>query len=520
MPYEFDNTGASRPIALHVVFLTTEAVPFAKTGGLADVCGALPAELARRGHQCSVIMPAFRQIYASGLHIEPTDTSFAVSIGDNIVGARLLVSRLPESDVTVYFIDQPQYFNRPALYGDAQGDYLDNCERFAFFCRGALQAITRLDLQPDIVHCNDWQTGLIPAYVRTDFENHPWMRKAATVMTVHNLAYQGRFWHWDMLLTGLDWTYFNPAGMEFYGHLNLLKTGLVFADSLSTVSPQYAREIQTNEHGCGLEGVLANRSRDLTGIINGVDTKLWNPKTDSLLTTNFNIDSWKEGKASNRSEIRAEFGLSDDPNMPLVGLIGRLAEQKGWDLVIDAMGRMLDEDRPIQWVVLGTGEARYQHALQSLADQFPKKLGLCLGFSNELAHRIEAASDIFLMPSRYEPCGLNQLYSLIYGAVPVVNPTGGLADTVVDTNDETLRDKTATGFFLPFFSTEGLIDALWKAALIRWDSPSTWAQIVETGMRQDFSWERSAEEYENLYIETVEKKARRLATPPARPPKI
>ncbi len=505
---------------MKVVFITTEAVPFAKTGGLADVCGALPIQLARRGHQCSVLMPAFRQIYGSGLPIEPTDVSFAVTIGDNVIGGRVLQSHLPDSDVPVYFIDQPQYYNRPALYGDANGDFVDNCERFAFFCRGALQAITRLQLQPDIVHCNDWQTGLVPAYVRSEFEQHAWMPSAATVMTVHNLAYQGNFWHWDMLLTGLDWAYFNPAGMEFYGQLNLLKTGLVFADSLSTVSPQYAKEIQTVEHGCGLEGVLSSRRADLFGIINGVDHSIWNPRTDSHLVANYDEHNWVEGKAANAGELRRRFGLATDVNMPIVGLVGRLAEQKGWDLVIAAMQRLLSEDRPIQWVVLGTGDRHFHDQLAALADHYPDRLGLKLGFSNELAHLIEAGSDIFLMPSRYEPCGLNQLYSLAYGTVPVVNPTGGLVDTVTDTTAETLAAGTANGFYLPEFSVNGLIDAVWRAALVRWDHWDTWQRLVACGMRQDFSWRRSAAHYEHLYSETLLKKSARRSSPPPRPPRV
>lgn len=512
------DASRNRGQVLRIVLITTEAVPFAKTGGLADVCGALPIRLARRGHQCTVIMPAFRQIHSAGLPIQTTDISFAVPIGDHVIGGRLLVSKLPESDVTVYFLDQPQYFNRPSLYGDGHGDYRDNCERFAFFCRGALHAIDRLDLQPEIVHCNDWQTGLIPAYVRTGLEHHRWMPQAATVMTIHNLAYQGRFWHWDMLLTGLDWTYFNPAGMEFYGHLNLLKTGIVFADAISTVSPQYAREIQTSEHGCGLEGVLANRHHDLTGIINGVDSSHWNPRTDRLLVANYDQDNWVEGKGVNRRSVRAEFGLPDDPNIPMIGLIGRLAEQKGWDLILAAMHRLLEEQRPLQWVILGTGDSHYQEELQRLADRYPGVLGLRLGFSNELAHRIEAASDIFLMPSRYEPCGLNQLYSLMYGAVPVVHPTGGLVDTVVNATPESIAAGTATGFYLPEYSSAGLIDALWRAALMRWDDWATWQQIVRTGMQQDFSWRRSAQLYEHLYTETIEKKRARVAAPAPRPP--
>lgn len=504
---------------MRIVFVTTEAVPFAKTGGLADVCGALPIRLAARGHQCSVIMPAFQQVHEAGLEIEPTDISFAVTLRENVVGGRLLKSRLPEGDVPVYFIDQPQYFSRPQLYGDHNGDYQDNCERFAFFCRGVLQAISRLGLEPDVVHCNDWQAGLIPAYVRSEFENHAWMPRTSTVMTVHNLAYQGQFPHWDMVLTGLDWSYFNPAGMEFYGKLNLLKTGLVFADAISTVSPQYSKEIQTQEHGCGLEGVLASRNKDLFGIINGVDYQHWDPEKDHYLPSRFSIETWAEGKSQNRSSIRQEFGLADDPNIPLIGLVGRLADQKGWDLIIEAMRQMIEEDRPLQWAVLGTGQPRYHEALEDLSTRFPGHIALKLGFSNALAHRIEAASDIFLMPSQYEPCGLNQLYSLRYAAVPIVNPTGGLADTVVDTTAETLAAGTATGFYLKDYSTEGLMETIWRAALVRWDDWSTWKRIVETGMRQDWSWRRSAAQYEHLYSETRLKKSARQKAPPRRPPR-
>jgi starch synthase len=464
-------------------------------------------------------MPAFGQIHEAGLPIETTDVSFAVPMREHIVGGRLLKSQLPGSQVPVYFIDQPQYFARPQLYGDQRGDYSDNCERFAFFCRGVLHAISRLQLKPDIVHCNDWQTGLIPAYVRSQFESHPWMDQTATVMTVHNLAYQGVFWHWDMALTGLDWAYFNPAGMEYYGQLNLLKTGLVFADTISTVSPQYAREIQTPQHGCGLEGVLHSRSKDLVGIINGVDYQLWNPENDSLLEQTFSVETWMDGKAANKSELRQHFGLADDPHIPLIGLVGRLADQKGWDLIIEAMWELVQQDRPLQWAVLGTGQPKYHDALQELQKQFPGRIALKLGFSNQLAHRIEAASDIFLMPSQYEPCGLNQLYSLRYAAVPVVNPTGGLADTVTDTTAETLAAGTATGFYLKEYSARGVIDAVWRAALVRWDDPSTWRRIVETGMRQDWSWRRSAASYEHLYSETCLKRQSRLASPPRRPPR-
>lgn len=462
-------------------------------------------------------MPAFRQIHGAGLAIEPTEVSFAISIGDNVVGGRVLRSRLPDSQVPIYFIDQPHYFNRPGLYGDHTGDFPDNCERFAFFCRGVLQVIARLGLKPEIVHCNDWQAGLVPAYVRTEFEAHDWMPRAATVMTVHNLAYQGRFWHWDMLLTGLDWAYFNPAGMEYYGHVNLLKTGLVFADTLTTVSPQYAQEIQNPEHGCGLDGVLRSRAEDLHGIINGVDTSIWNPRTDPLIAANYDEATWRRGKQANRSALREHFGLPDDPEVPVVGLVGRLAEQKGWDLIVAAMREMLTQQRPIQWIVLGTGAPHLHDELQELAAAHRHRVGLELGFSNQLAHLIEAGADMFLMPSRYEPCGLNQLYSQLYGTVPIVHPTGGLADTVVATTAESLAAGIASGFHLAEYSVAALVDALWRAALVWWDDPETWQRLVAAGMRQDFSWRRSAAQYEHVYSNTVLKKSARQAAPPPRP---
>lgn len=494
---------------MKIVFLTTEAVPFAKTGGLADVCGTLPARLAARGHQVSLIMPAFRQVFQSGQEIASTDESVLVQIAGKSVTARLLKAQFPGSTCDVWLIDQPQYFDRDHLYGDSQGDYWDNCERFAFFSRAALSAIDRLPWQPDIVHCNDWQTGLVPAYVANRFEDHPWMDQAATVMTIHNMAYQGQFWHWDMLLTGLGWDQFSPDRMEYYGHLNLLKSGLVFSDSITTVSARYAEEIQTSEHGCGLDGVLRNRSSVLAGIPNGVNYDIWDPSTDQHLDENYSIENWKVGKAANRSALREEFGLPDDPSVPLVGLVGRLADQKGWDLVIDLMNNWLSEGSPVQWIVLGTGDLKYHQSLSELASRFSKKLSVHLAFSDRLAHRIEAGSDIFMMPSRYEPCGLNQLYSLRYGSVPMVNPTGGLADTVTDATDEAIDRGTATGFYMSSFHSHALGEALSRAVSIYREQPEIWGQIVRTGMQQDWSWRRSAIRYEQLYRDTI---ARKLGT--------
>lgn len=488
---------------MNIVFITTEAVPFAKTGGLADVCGALPRRLAELGHNVSVVMPAFRQIYAADRPIEPLDLTVRVDIAGRVIGGRVLAGTLPGDKVPVYFVDQPQYYDREALYGDGSGDYRDNCERFVFFCRAALEMITRLDLQPDIVHCNDWQSGLIPAYIKLRFDPHDWMNSATTVMTIHNLAYQGSFWHWDQLLTGIGWQHFNHHEMEAYGKLNLLKTGLVFADWITTVSPRYAQEIQSPELGCGLDGVLRDRRDRLTGIINGIDPEEWDPSKDPALPLNYDVSSWRQGKRAAKTEVQQILGLPPAEGVPLIGLIGRLAEQKGWDLLIDMMDNWLADGRRVQWAVLGSGESRYQLQLERLAAAYSDRVGLLVGFSNELAHKIEAAADIFLMPSRYEPCGLNQLYSLCYGAVPIVNPTGGLADTVVDYNEITAADGSATGFHLPTYDAAGLSSTGDRALDLWAGHPDRWGQIVETGMRQDWSWTRSAQAYEALYQRVI-----------------
>jgi starch synthase len=491
---------------LQVVFITTEAVPLAKTGGLADVCGALPRALAERGHRVSLIMPAYRQAIQTGLHLQLTNVHFSIPMAGRTVDGRMAQTVLPDSQVQVYLIDQPHYYDRDELYGDHRGDYADNCERFAFFCRAALATIHQLGLNPEIVHCHDWQTGLVPAYLATRFDEQPWMSNAAAVMTVHNLAYQGRFWHWDMLLTGLGWEYFNWQQMEFYGQLNLMKTGLVFADAISTVSPRYAEEIQGNEHGWGLDGVLRSRRQVLTGIINGVDHDVWDPAHDPLIVHPYDDQRWQIGKQANREFLCHELNLPYSPELPLVGLIGRLADQKGWDLVIELLGAWLSDRRPVQWVVLGTGEARFQESLGELGHAYPERLAVHIGFSDRLAHLIEASCDIFLMPSRYEPCGLNQLYSLRYGAVPVVNPVGGLLDTVVDCDEQTLANGTATGFHMRGYHSGGLAGALDRAISLRRDDPESWSQVVRTGMCQDWSWGHSAGLYERLYCETLSRK--------------
>jgi len=484
---------------------TSEAVPLAKTGGLADVCGSLPIELARQGHEVTLFLPAFRSARRSGVPLEATGVELTVPIGSKTVTGGLLKSRLPGSEVTVYLVEQDSYYDRKELYREAGQDYIDNCERFVFFCRAVMKAICRLSLPVDILHVHDWQTGLIPALLKIEYAAVPPLERTASVLTIHNLAYQGQFWHWDMALTGLDWKYFNWQQMEFFGHLNLLKTGIVFADALSTVSPRYAEEIQGPEQGCGLEGVLRTRRDVLRGIINGVDQQRWNPQNDPHLAMPYGVDHVAEGKAACKAALQGELSLPVQPRVPLLGLVGRLADQKGWDLLMPVLEDWATRHE-VQWAILGTGEPKYHEQLGLLAERHPSRIALRLEFSETLAHRIEAGADMFVMPSHYEPCGLNQLYSLKYGTIPLVRATGGLADTVTDLNDETLSAGTATGFSFRDYSSLALSETLERACNTYWQQPKVWSRLIHNAMRQDWSWARSAREYIELYTAALARK--------------
>ncbi len=486
---------------IRVLIATSEVAPLAKTGGLADVCGALPAALKKEGVESIVMMPAYRCALKSGLPMEPTGIRFDIPIAGKVSSGELIRSELPDG-TTIYLVRQDDYFDRPELYREDDCDYPDNCERFVFFCRAVLESLSLIDFQADLIHCNDWPTGLIPAYLRLEYGHAEGYRDLASIMTIHNMAYQGVFWHWDMLLTGLDWKHFNYQELEFWGNINLLKAGLVFADALTTVSPKYAEEIQCEPLGCGLEGLLQDRADDLSGIINGVDYGVWNPQIDPFLPVRFDLSNWQSGKPKCKAELQRELGLPIEPNVPLIGLVGRLADQKGWDLVAEVMQQWLPSESA-QWAILGSGDACYQDLLSQLASDWPQKVGCKLAFSNELAHRIEAGCDMFLMPSQFEPCGLNQLYSLKYGSVPVVRATGGLADTIMDTTPETLAAGSANGFSFQQYESNSVESTLRRACEVYSDQPEQWGQIVETGMAQDWSWETSAEKYAALYRETV-----------------
>jgi starch synthase len=485
-----------------ILFATTEAVPFCKTGGLGDVCGSLPRELAKLGHEPVLILPAFRQALNSGRPIESTDVRFEIPIGRKMVSGTFLRSSLPGVDVPVYLVHQPVYYDRPELYRENGHDYKDNCERFVFFNRAVLEAVTQLDLGTELVHCHDWTAGLVPAYLKTELAGVPPYDSIRSLLTIHNIAYQGNFWHWDMALTGIDWKYFNWRQMEFFGNLSFLKSGLAFADTLTTVSPRYAEEIQRLPLGCGMEGMLQHRHADLYGIINGVDYSEWNPAIDAHLGgNNYGVDNFANGKRANKAALQQEMDLPRDADRLLVAMIGRLADQKGFDLV----AKLIPQWAPtadVQWVILGTGEPHYHRLITELAQKYPDKVAVRLGFANELAHRIEAGADIFLMPSRYEPCGLNQLYSLKYGTVPVVHATGGLADTITNLSDATLAAGTANGFSFHEYTTAALADALERACQTFGNKP-IWDRLIRNGMQQDWSWHHSAEEYSRIYEHTL-----------------
>jgi len=481
---------------MRVLQVVSEATPFAKTGGLADVCGALPDALAHQGCDVTLVIPAYREVFAKGLPIEPTGMAFDVPIGMRQLHARIFRCIRPESRVEVLLVANDECFDRPTLYGGSE-DYTDNSERFIFFARAAMELAARQGQPFDIIHCHDWQTGLVPAYQKLLYQSSSAVQHARTVMTIHNMAYQGLFWHWDMLLTGLDWTYFNWQQMEFWGQLNLLKTGLVFADRLTTVSPTYAREIQSAPGGCGLEGVLAARSDILSGIVNGIDTTAWDPRTDRHIPRPYSEQDFADGKYAARVALAARLGHAAPDPRPLVAFVGRLVDQKGIDLVVDMLGRLAGSGRA-RFVVLGTGHNHVEDSLRHVAAAFPGTIDLILGFDEGLAHLVQAAADIMLVPSRYEPCGLTQLYALRYGAIPLVRATGGLVDTVVDTTPDTLQNGTANGFVFEAYDSHSLELALWRA-LDAHANGDLWSGLVRRAMQQDWSWDSSGREYRHLY---------------------
>jgi starch synthase len=480
---------------MRILFVTPEAVPFAKTGGLADVAGALPKALRALGQEVAIILPCYRQArekHAS--RIADAGIQFPVELDTQTHPAAILRSVLPGTDVPVYLVDHPEFFGREALYGTPAGDYPDNAERFVFFAKAVLQATKALNWGPAIYHCNDWQSALVPVYLQTTLAQDSFYHNSRSLLTIHNLAYQGVFPPEAFPLTGLDPSHFNWRELEFYGKLNLLKGGIVHADLLSTVSQRYAQEIQTEEWGCGLEGVLASKADRLRGIVNGIDYSVWNPAADELIPAQYSPQDLS-GKAACKRALQQASRLPVR-DVPLLGLISRLDNQKGLDLVA-AIAEDLAK-LAVQFVLLGTGLQEYHDLFAALGRNHPEKFGIHLTFNNPLAHQIEAGADMYLMPSRYEPCGLNQLYSLKYGTVPIVRKTGGLADTIVNCTPTSLAKGTANGFSFESYSHRALLNTI-KRALRVYADRRAWRRLVLAGMRQDWSWEKSARQYLELY---------------------
>lgn len=480
---------------LKVLMASPEVVPFAKTGGLADVVGALPKELEKLDAEVKIILPKYKQMDINKFKIKEVKASFLFPVGSTMERGKLWYSKIGKN-VQILLIENEKFFDRDGLYGTSAGDYPDNLKRFVFFSRGVLETIRLLDWKPDIIHCHDWQTALIPTYLKTLYKEDEFFQGIKTVFTIHNLAYQGVFPPEQFVSTGLDWEEYNPDKLEFYNKINTLKAGLVYSDKLTTVSPQYSKEIQTPEFGCGLEGVLQARSEDLVGILNGIDYSIWSPGRDTLLAVKYTANKLK---ISNKLKIKQQLlnihnmPVESAEKVPILGSISRLADQKGYDLIAAALPMLMNMD--IRLIILGTGDEKYHTLLSDLAKLYPEKIAVNLLFDEALAHLIYAGTDMFLMPSNYEPCGLGQLIALRYGTIPLVNPTGGLVDTVQDYNPET---EEGNGFVMQNYSPEALLDAISRGVNLYQDQEK-WKKLMTKGMMLDFSWKASAEKYLELY---------------------
>src|SRR6202046_872482 len=477
---------------MKILFVASEGLPYSKTGGLADVVEALPKALVEMGTDVAVLLPRYHGNRVTSTLV----SSVTVSLGEQ-VRFPSIAEGSSVAGVRYFFVDDPGYFDREQLYGDKSGEYADNAERFAEFSRVAIEFAKRV-LLPDVIHCHDWQTALVPVLLRTQHAADPAIRSLPVVLTIHNLAYEGIFPQSALRKAGLPSQLFALDALEFYGKINFLKGGLLFADYLSTVSRRYAKEIQTPEYGAGLEGVIVQRADRLVGILNGVDYSIWSPETDTLIAQNYSAQNL-DGKKACKKDLLNTFRLSadkpEDLERPVVGIVSRFADQKGFDLIAQVAGKMMKED--LSLVVLGTGQAEYERLFKLMAERYPGSVGVKIAYDDALAHKIEAGADMFLMPSRYEPCGLNQIYSLRYGTVPVVRATGGLDDTIVQYNP---KIGGGTGFKFEAYTGQALLESVRSAIRVFRDA-AAWHAIQTAGMAKDFSWKASAAAYVTVYEE-------------------
>jgi len=489
-----------------IVMFSAEGAPFVKVGGLADVVGALPKVLEGLGAPVIIVLPAYRTIAREKFGLRPAgaELAFAVRLGAASVPVEVWQGSVPGTAIQAYFLGGGGYFDRDGVYDDPETKegYPDNMERFAFFAKAGLELVRRLEPAPRAIHCHDSQTGLIPGLLRTVYRDDPRLAGIGSLFTIHNLAYQGLYDPEILAWSGIDGSHFYPTSpFEFWGKVNFMKVGIEMADLISTVSQTYAREIQSGaEFGYGLEGILKRRAGDLFGIVNGIELEVWNPETDALIPANFSTADLS-GKPVCKSALLRTMGLPQRKGrVPLIGIISRLADQKGFDLIGEAMEQIAAQD--LQMVVLGTGQPKYHELFQQFASRYPDKIAVRLAFDNGLAHQIEAGADMFLMPSKYEPCGLNQLYSLRYGTIPIVRATGGLADTISDYDIE--RDR-GTGFAFKNYAAADMMAAIERALIIFADS-ERWRRLMIRAMEQDWSWEGSARQYLKLYRQLNQKR--------------
>ncbi|MDE1920335.1 MAG: glycogen synthase [Candidatus Omnitrophica bacterium] len=456
---------------MKIVLCSSEVVPFAKTGGLADVCGALPPALEKLGHEVVVITPRYK---TSNIQVPAP----IVRIGENI---------------RVCFIEHHNYFGREGLYGDPGGEYQDNLERFTHFCHKSFEVLKEIKFSPDIIHCHDWHTALIPVLLKTNYQHDPFFRSSRSVLTIHNMAYQGIFPKFKYERLGVHGRLFHPQALEFYDQVNVLKGGIIFAHALTTVSPQYAKEIQTREFGCTLDGVLRNRAHDISGILNGLDYETWNPKDDPFLNFPYDAAGAHELKINNKLVLQVTLGLPSREDVPLFGFVGRLCAQKGLDLIRDVVDAIAAKGGQV--IFTGVGDRKYHRMIEEAAGRHPHHVGKILKFDEGIAHKIYAASDFFLMPSTYEPCGLGQMIALRYGSIPVVYKTGGLADTIH------LYDpihKTGNGFIFTEYTKASFIKAVDEALKV-YHQKDQMKDLLDAAMRYRFSWEKSAREYVKVF---------------------
>ena len=480
---------------LKILLAASEGQPFSKTGGLADVMGALPIALYEKGHDVRTILPKYQCVTDCKKKIDPLDIEFNIPIGVKTHTVRLSKSTLAEK-VPVYLVENDFFFNRDGIYGTQGTDYPDNADRFIFFCRAILESCKALSFYPDIIHLNDWHTGLVPVYLKLEYAQDENFKSIRTIFSIHNLAYQGNYDAETMNLTGLPDSLFSQDGLEFYNQFSFMKGGLVYADLLTTMSPTYSKEIMTSELGCGMEGLLKLREQDLTGILNGVDYEEWNPETDSKVITNYSSKNIK-GKLKCKRDLMKTFSLTVPESTPIIGMVTRLSEQKGIDLIMEALDEIINFGAA--FVLLGTGNPDYEKFFQSAQQKYPGKCGVRFEFDETLSHKVIAGSDIFMVPSRYEPCGLTQMYALRYGTIPLVRAVGGLHDTVTEYQPNSGK---GSGFKFNGYEKEALIETVRKA-LTLYQTKSAWKKLIKNAFAEDFSWPVTADKYLQIYRKVI-----------------